>query len=236
MILTGKATANRIIMALLDTQITGMVGVSEMITVIANLKGGSGKSTVSFNLAVWLAGRGYNVQAVDLDPQLTLHDVAQIRKEEGHEPELNVIAQTMPDFEAGIESEVIFDVGAANAEGMREAIRHADRIIIPVPPSQPDVWATQRFLKIVREAREGLSGDLSIYVFVNRADTHHAVRESDDTAAALAQLSGVTLLPQRLHQRTIYRRSMSEGLAVFELWRGSKGSDEFEAFASALYD
>jgi len=222
-------------MVYLDTRISGMVGVGRMITVIANLKGGSGKSTVSFNLAIWLADRGFDVQAVDLDPQLTLYDVAQIRKDEGHEPELNVRAETMPNLDKDIESEIIFDVGAANSEGMREAIRHADQIIIPVPPSQPDVWATQRFLKIVREARDGISGDLNIYVFVNRADTHHAVRESDDTEAALAQLPGVTLLPQRLHQRTIYRRSMSEGLAVFELWRGSKGSNEFDAFASALY-
>jgi len=212
------------------------VGVGNMITVVANLKGGSGKSTVSFNLAVWLASRGIEVQAIDLDPQLTLHDVAQIRREEGHEPELNVLALEQPDFDTSIESEIILDVGAANLEGMRKAIQHADRVVIPVPPSQPDVWATQRFLKIAREAREGVSENLDIYVFVNRADTHHAVRESDDTEAALAQLHGVKLLPYRLHQRTIYRRSMSEGMAVFELWRGSKGSDEFEAFASALYE
>ena len=222
-------------MVSLGILITDRVGVGEMITVVANLKGGSGKSTVSFNLAVWLADRGIDVQAVDLDPQLTLYDVAQIRKDEGHEPGLNVVAQAMPDFDINIESEIILDVGAANLQGMREAIQYADQIVVPVPPSQPDVWATQRFLKIIREAREGMSGDLTIYVFVNRADTHHAVRESDDTEAALAQLSGVTLLRQRLYQRTIYRRSMSEGLAVFELWRGSKGSDEFEAFANALY-
>jgi len=206
-----------------------------MITVVANLKGGSGKSTVSFNLAVWLVNNGIKIQAFDLDPQLTFHDVAQIRKDEEHQPEFEVTALETVSVDVDPDAEVIFDVGAANPEGMREAIRQADRIIIPVPPSQPDVWATQRFLKIVREARDGMEQPIEIIVFVNRADTHHAVRESDDTEAALAQLSGVTLLPQRLYQRTIYRRSMSEGLAVFELWRGSKGSNEFEAFASALY-
>jgi len=206
-----------------------------MITVVANLKGGSGKSTVSFNLAVWLVNNGIKIQAFDLDPQLTFHDVAQIRKDEEHQPEFEVTALETVSVDVDPDAEVIFDVGAANPEGMREAIRKADRIIIPVPPSQPDVWATQRFLKIVREARDGMEQPVEIIVFVNRADTHHAVRESDDTEAALAQLSGVTLLPQRLYQRTIYRRSMSEGLAVFELWRGSKGSNEFEAFASALY-
>jgi len=206
-----------------------------MITVIANLKGGSGKSTVSFNLAIWLLCHGFEVQAIDLDPQRTLYDVAKVRTSEGVEPELNVLATTDPDFDTGIDVEVIVDVGAANPHGMNKAIQSADRIIIPVPPSQPDVWATQRFLKMVEDARKEISREVGIYVFVNRADTHHAVRESDDTEMALSQLSNASLLPQRLYQRTLYRRSMSEGLAVFELWRKSKGSDEFEAFASALY-
>lgn len=206
-----------------------------MITVVANLKGGSGKSTVSFNLAIWLLNQGYAVQAFDLDPQLTFHDVAQIRKEEELEPALNVTAMKNVDTVLNQDAEVIFDVGAANPEGMHEAIRQADRIIIPVPPSQPDVWATQRFLKIVKEARSDMEQTIEIIVFVNRADTHHAVRESDDTELALSQLPGVRVLENRLYQRTLYRRSMSEGMAVFELWRGSKGADEFEAFASALY-
>jgi len=206
-----------------------------MITVVANLKGGSGKSTVSFNLAIWLLTNGYKVQAFDLDPQLTFHDVAQIRKDEEHQPVLTVEALERVSTELNPDAEVIFDVGAVNQEGMREAIRLADRVIIPVPPSQPDVWATQRFLKIIRDARKGIEEQLEILVFVNRADTHHAVRESDDTEAALAQLAKVTVLPHRLYQRTIYRRSMSEGLAVFELGHSSKGSDEFDNFAGALY-
>ncbi|NNF95991.1 MAG: AAA family ATPase [Halobacteria archaeon] len=206
-----------------------------MITVVANLKGGSGKSTVSFNLLAWLATQGREVKAFDLDPQRTLSDVVQVSKEEEHEPALSVHGVDMPDFDHAEHVEVIIDVGAANLDGMREAIRHADRVIIPVPPSQPDVWATQRFLRIVADARNGVEKPLEIITFVNRADTHHAVRESDDTEAALQQLPGVTVLPQRLYQRTLYRRSMSEGMALFELWRGSKGADEFEALASALY-
>jgi chromosome partitioning protein len=206
-----------------------------MITVIANLKGGSGKSTVSFNLLAWLAAQGREVKAFDLDPQRTLSDVAQVREEEGIDPALPVEAVDMPSFAHAEHVEVIIDVGAANLDGMREAIRHADRVIVPVPPSQPDVWATQRFLKIVADARDGVDNALEIITFVNRADTHHAMRESDDTEAALQQLPGITVLPLRLYQRTLYRRSMSEGMSVFELWRGSKGADEFEALASALY-
>lgn len=206
-----------------------------MITVIANLKGGSGKSTLSFNITAWLTDQGCTVKAIDLDPQRTLTDVAEVRIEEGIEPELQVEAMDAPDVSADEASEIIIDVGAANPAGMNEALRMADRIVIPVPPSQPDVWATQRFLKMVKDARQGLDDGIEILAFLNRADTHHAVRESDDAAEALQQVKGISFLPERLYSRTIYRRSMSEGLAVFELWYGSKAAEEFDALAGALY-
>ena len=61
-----------------------------MITVVANLKGGSGKSTVVFNLGLWLQNKGQPVAAYDLDPQQTLSDVAEVRREEGYAPPLQV--------------------------------------------------------------------------------------------------------------------------------------------------
>ena len=61
-----------------------------MITVVGNLKGGSGKSTVACNLAVWMAHSGQNVVAFDLDPQATLSDVNEVRNEEETEPALRV--------------------------------------------------------------------------------------------------------------------------------------------------
>ncbi|MBP8197528.1 MAG: ParA family protein, partial [Chromatiaceae bacterium] len=59
-----------------------------MITVIGSLKGGSGKSTLTFNLAVWLAMADVKVQLVDADPQATLTDVVDVRLEEGFSPKL----------------------------------------------------------------------------------------------------------------------------------------------------
>ena len=136
-----------------------------MITVIANLKGGSGKSTIAFNLAVWLLSKGETVIAYDLDPQKTLTDVSMVRKDEGIMPELkikdingsNVADELRSNF-----CHVLVDVGAANMDSMKAAISVADRIIIPVPPSQPDIWATQRFLKIIHEVRVVL---FAVYCF-----------------------------------------------------------------------
>jgi len=207
-----------------------------LITVIANLKGGSGKSTVAFNLGLWLQMKGQPVVAYDLDPQCTLGDVAEVRREEGYAPPL-VVYQNRDKLVEQLQihpGQVLVDVGAANMDAMKEAISVADRVLIPVPPSQPDVWATQRFLKIVDEST--VDGDRpELLAFVNRADTHRAVRESDETEEVLDQLPGINLIPYRLYQRTIYRRSLSEGLGIFELSRRSKAAEEFAIFAQAVF-
>ncbi|RMD70912.1 MAG: ParA family protein [Gammaproteobacteria bacterium] len=208
-----------------------------MNTVIANLKGGSGKSTVAFNLAVWLATRGINVALLDLDPQATLSDVVDVRLEEGYEPPIKVehvethIAEALSQHR---EREILVDVGASNIPAMKEAIAHSDRIVIPVGPSQADIWATQRFLLIVEESVPP-GRQVERLAFINRADTHYGVRESDEAEEALGLLSGIKPLGMRLYQRTVYRRSLSEGLAVFELEPSGKAAQEFERFARLLY-
>jgi len=205
-----------------------------MITVIGSLKGGSGKSTVTFNFAVWLAMAEADVLIVDADPQATLSDVVEVRAEEGFEPHLQVKdASSLSRKKLKGYDEVIIDVGTADIESLKGALSLADRVIIPVPPSQADIWSTQRFLRFVDEAVEGESPDL--LAFINRADTHRAIRESDEAAAALVSLPGVKFVKQRLCQRTVFRRSFSEGLAVYELDPRGKGAREFYALTSAIY-
>lgn len=206
-----------------------------MITVVGNLKGGSGKSTVAFNLAVWLAVHGERVSAFDLDPQRTLTDVAEVRSEEGFTP-LFSLHYGGSDLIEDIRSktgEVIVDIGTADMESVKAALSVADRILVPVPPSQADIWSTQRFLTLIDKVVGEKSPE--ICVFVNRADTHHSIRESDEAEEALAELEGVNLIENRLYQRTAYRRSFSEGMGVFELVPWSKAAKEFMAFASILY-
>ena len=208
-----------------------------MITVIANLKGGSGKSTVTFNLGLWLQMKGQPVVAYDLDPQQTLSDVAEVRREEGYTPPLQVNQprdSLLDDMKYHPQqTQVLVDVGASNMDAMKQALSIASRIIIPVPPSQPDVWATQRFLNIVSELETNNKPEMR--VFVNRADTHCAIKESDETEEILEQLPGVKLIPQRLYQRTVYRRSLSEGMSIFEISKRSKAVDEFNRLAGILY-
>ena len=207
-----------------------------MLTVIGNLKGGSGKSTVAFNLAVWLARTRQEPVCFDLDPQSTLSDAAEVRHEEGHQPEIQVFRAADDPMELikHHKGEVLVDVGAANLWAMRQAINMADRIVVPVTPSQADVWSTQRFLGIVGEAlKDGHSP--AILGFINRADTHSSVRETAETEEALSMLPGLSVQKTRLGQRTAFRRSFSEGLAVFELERTGKAAQEFNRLAELLF-
>ncbi len=207
-----------------------------MITMIGSLKGGSGKSTVTFNLAIWLALAGTDVVVIDADPQATLSDVLQVRDEEGYKPTVRQERAAMlhdhPDALRKHDQELI-DVGTASMDNLRRSIAIADRILVPVPPSQADIWSTQRFLRFV--AANAGERDVEVLGFINRADTHHAIRESDEAAAALISLPGIEYLKPRLAQRTAYRRSFSEGLAVFEQQPRSKGAAEWNALAAALY-
>jgi len=208
-----------------------------VITVIANLKGGSGKSTVTFNLAIWLKLKGEDVVAYDLDPQQTLCDVARVREEDAIEPVLDVKKTDDEDISKNFNAHsghVLVDVGAANMQAMKMAIGMADRVIIPVQPSQPDVWATQRFLNIVNESCNSGSNP-ELIAFINRADTHHSVTESDEAEEALTMIGALKVIPKRLCQRTNFRRALSEGLSIFELSGKSKSAEEFDQFAQALY-
>jgi chromosome partitioning protein len=212
-----------------------------MITVIANLKGGSGKSTVAFNLAVWLEQNGRRVVGYDLDPQCTFSDLGMLRRELEIKPDLeihSVRAVLKDQLVSHGDCEVLVDVGAANMAAMKEAMAAADRILIPVPPSQADVWATQRFLHMVGQDMEAvkMNGNQQTIAFVNRADTNKSIRETHETEAALRMLPGIdVVLPQRLRMRTSFRRSLSEGLAAFEMWPSSKAAEEFRILATALY-
>ena len=202
-----------------------------MITVVGNFKGGTGKSTVAFNLAIWLASQGKNVAVADLDPQGSLTDVMYVREEMGYQPSVHVF-QDLTAKAANEWDEIIVDVGTADLPAMEKAMSLADRILIPVAPSQADVWSTQRFMDLVHK---NCTENTEIIGVINRADTHPLVTETDEANEALMMINGLTMLKSYLYQRTAYRRAFSEGLAVFEMMPANKAAGEVWRLARSLY-
>ncbi len=206
-----------------------------MITIVGNMKGGTGKSTIAFNLAVWLRNQDKSLMLFDLDPQKTLLDVVEVRQEEGYDPLLPLpfdkTALSEIEQNKRTVDEVLMDVSMSDEQSLEAAIAVTDRIIIPVAPSQADIWSTQRFLKKIDQIRhQNMPEVLGV---INRADTHPFVPETKEAEEAMDALS-LKRIPVRLHHRAAYRRSFSEGLAVFELEPKSKASDEFHKFTKYL--
>ncbi len=160
-------------------------------------------------------------------------DAFEIRQEEGFLPAIAPLTSVSDLGAQDNTSEVLVDMGLADMAAVEMAISKAERIVVPVAPSQADIWSTQRFLKMIEDIRQGRP--VEILGVINRADTHHAVRETSEAAEAMQMLPGLRLLEQRLYMRTTYRRSFSEGLAVFEMKPRSKAAVELDALGRALY-
>ena len=213
------------------------------LVVVGNLKGGSGKSTVAFNLAVWLSTQGIDLTLVDLDPQKTLSDLVAVRQEIGASPSIASPDFVPPAMEPPVNTLgtavagrwTLIDFGAADMARMNDVLPHADIVLVPVLPSQADIWATQRYLKQIVAQRKPTA---RIALFVNRAEPMEASRETRETLTALKAMAGmceeVIVLPTMLGRRVAFCRSLSEGQGVFEFKKESKASKEFQAFAKSV--
>ena len=202
-----------------------------MITLVGNFKGGTGKSTVAFNLAIWLATQGKKTAAVDLDPQGSLTDVMYVREDMEYSPIVPVFQELTK--KTGKEwDEIIVDVGTADLPAMEKALTLAGRVVVPVAPSQADVWSTQRFMDLVRK---NCKDDTIVTGLINRADTHPKVTETEEAMEALSMINGLKMQKGYLYQRTAYRRAFSEGLAVFEMMPANKAAGEVWRLSRSLF-
>ena len=128
--------------------------------VVGNLKGGTGKSTVSVNLSAALASKGCRVALVDTDPQATAYEwigrgllpITCI-----HKPveDLNLSGEWLGVARALAQAHnfVVIDLPATVAPALALAYLIADLILIPTSPSGADVSGSRRAVHHVRKAR-----------------------------------------------------------------------------------
>ena len=211
-----------------------------MVILIGNLKGGTGKSTLAFNLAVWSAYQLRRTLLVDADPQHTSMDLIEVRKEEGHHPMIYALsaeecrlAEELDQIENIFEN-IVVDIAAGDRESFTAALMVADRLLIPLLPGQADVWALHHVMEILDEVRPKRP-NLDVMAVVNKADTNPAVRETQETEEAVRQLN-IELAPVTIGNRVTFRRSLTEGLGVIEWDTRSKAAKELEILAKAVLD
>lgn len=120
--------------------------------VVLNPKGGSGKSTIATNLASYFAVRNENPVLMDFDAQGS--SLRWVRKRRPEQPRIDHIAaferdsRTTRTFQLRAPEgagRVVLDTPAAvAAQDMAELTRGADKIIVPVLPSDIDIHAASR--------------------------------------------------------------------------------------------
>lgn len=138
------------------------------IVTFATQKGGSGKSTILFSIAVAAEAAGLRVAILDTDPQRTILKWSNRRKAEGHATPLvkfcepHQLATEIRDLPSqGIDLCLIDTPGAHNVSVV-PAVEHADFCLVPVKPTIADIQAAAESAKALRERRKKFAFVLSL--------------------------------------------------------------------------
>lgn len=201
------------------------------IITVAQQKGGSGKTTLTVNLAIALRRAGRSVAVLDTDPQGSLGRWFMERMDAQGEDE-GLEFTTSSAWGASYEAEklkkrfdvVLIDTPPKIESDLRPALRVADLVVVPVASSQVDLWATEGVLDLAARERR------PVLVVLNR--TRPNTRLGAEVAAGAAAL-GVAVAQAQIAHRVAYAETLGRGSAVAEGPRGP-GRDEITALAEEV--
>jgi chromosome partitioning protein len=139
------------------------------VVVVANPKGGVGKSTIATNIAGFLASRGYGVMLGDADRQQSSRLWLRLRPPE---------ARTISSWEVGEgqiakppkgTTHVVLDTPAGmHGRLLQQALRLADKVVVPLQASIFDIYATRAFLDELAQLRR--AGRMQVGIVGMRVD------------------------------------------------------------------
>ena len=184
------------------------------VIVVANPKGGAGKSTLSTNIAGYLARQGHQVMLGDADTQQsskfwlsqrpdTLPPVAT------WEYEADLVLTAKPP--RGTTHVVIDTPGGMQGWRLQEVVQRADKVIVPIMPSIFDMQATHNFLTRLKELTAKIPTEVG--VVGNRMDSRTI------SAANLKNFMDTLGVPvlSCLRDTQYYLHMAAHGLSLFDL-------------------
>ncbi|HMN94452.1 MAG TPA: ParA family protein [Hydrogenophaga sp.] len=133
------------------------------VVLVANPKGGVGKSTLSTNVAGYFASLGHGVMLGDADRQQSSRLWLGLRPPEARpirtwDISHDLIARPPRDV-----SHVVLDTPAGlHGWRFKDVMRLADKVLVPLQPSIFDIYATRAFLDEVAELKRASQLDIGI--------------------------------------------------------------------------
>jgi chromosome partitioning protein len=209
-----------------------------MIVLFGGEKGGTGKSTLTTNLAVWLAKQGRDTIIVDTDRQMTssnwvdrrnaIEGLVTVHCAEKHANVFHAVRDLAQRYD-----EVIVDAGGRDSEELRTALVAANVIYVPLRASQPDLETSVHMNELVTLAR-GMNPALDARLIISMAPTNPAINETAQAQELLRELPVFGLSNTIIRERKIYRDAISDGRGVVEM-DNPKATAEIEALAKEIY-
>lgn len=208
-----------------------------MIILIGSEKGGTGKTTLITNLVALHVANGHDTLLVDTDKQgsasawAATRDASELR----HAPSVQKFGKSLATELKALAAkydDIFVDAGGRDSIELRAALLAADRVYIPLIPSQIDVWTLGLVKQLVDESQL-YNPSLQPYFVISRASTNPAVTEVEEVKEAISGIEGITLCQTVIRERIAYRKAPRHGMGIAELTgpeRDSKAIAELAAF------
>lgn len=178
------------------------------VILVANPKGGSGKTTLSINLAGYLASRGERVAMLDMDRQKSATHWLAMR-----DPSLPEI-ELLREGQKGDSDWLLIDSPAGlHGKSLERALKLAHKVAVPIAPSLFDIRASQDFLTALHAEKAVRKGHAFVGVIGMRVDPRTRA------GVTLEQFMEQQGLPVLAHLRNTqhYVNAAFEGKSLFDL-------------------
>lgn len=203
---------------------------SAKIISVVNQKGGSGKTTLSMQLAGALARRGNKVLVVDADPQGTATRWAASADDEKPFPASVVglsaasakVHREVKKFIGDYQYIIIDCPPAADSPVPQSALLIADLALVPLIPSPLDMWAAVGIRQVIENVGE-INETLQSRLVINQCQPQTSLAKE---ALEILPEFGIELCKTYIHQRQVYRQSAVFGQTVHDF--GSKAAPAIE--------
>lgn len=139
------------------------------VVVVANPKGGVGKTTVATNIAGYFAGQGHQVMLGDADRQQSSRLWLRLRPAEARPIASWDVGEGQIAKPPRGTTHVVLDTPAGmHGKWMEDTLRSADKVVVPLSPSIFDMYATRAFLDELAQHRK--AGHMQVGIVGTRVD------------------------------------------------------------------